>query len=352
MPEPHGHGSFRPTRRGATGAAVASLRRKGLNDLIDGFEKNEILRGFHWRTLPLRDELAPDPCVGLVAAGPEYETSRMCCRNGKLGPPLSSPRHLRQPPIVEVVCGFVFEPVAGLDAVATGLYWHRCRPEYPTKQIQPAVGGPAIGFGVAPMRTWLISKDGDHVLQVQQDRFYFNWKRVGNGEYPHFNTYGDRKGVLDRSLEEFDGFARFCESELGRRPVTRSLELAKVDRLDHGKHWRDLADLGVALPAVASVGAVASSAQPVIQVSMFEERGDREVHVSVSNAIVTEAFTRAVQMETRVVARSFRDQRETFASLNVLANDLFLSSCQNPRPPDSEGSNDDTVCIRARCTAH
>ena len=26
--------------------------------LIDGFEKNEILRGFHWRTLPLRDEAA------------------------------------------------------------------------------------------------------------------------------------------------------------------------------------------------------------------------------------------------------------------------------------------------------
>ncbi len=258
------------------------------------------------------------------APKPEYETSRTCRRSGKLGPPLTSPRHLREPPIVEVVCGFVFEPVAGLDAVATGLYWHGRRPEYPTKQLQPAVGGPAIGFGVAPMRTWLISKGGDHVLQVQQDRFYFNWKRVGDGEYPHFNTYGDRKGVLDRCLEEFEGFASFCESELGRRPLTRSLELAKVDRLDHGKHWSDLADLGIALPAVAAVRGVTASAQPVIQVTMFEERGDREVHVSVSNAIMTETFTRAVQIETRVVARSFRDQRETFGSLNALANELFF----------------------------
>ena len=29
-----------------------------LDVLIDGFEKNEVLRGFHWRTLPARDETA------------------------------------------------------------------------------------------------------------------------------------------------------------------------------------------------------------------------------------------------------------------------------------------------------
>lgn len=29
-----------------------------LDVLVDGFEKNETLRGFHWRTLPLRDENA------------------------------------------------------------------------------------------------------------------------------------------------------------------------------------------------------------------------------------------------------------------------------------------------------
>jgi hypothetical protein len=27
-----------------------------LDILVDGFEKNEVLGGFHWRTLPLRDE--------------------------------------------------------------------------------------------------------------------------------------------------------------------------------------------------------------------------------------------------------------------------------------------------------
>jgi hypothetical protein len=29
-----------------------------LDVLVDGFEKNEVMRGFHWRTLPMRDELA------------------------------------------------------------------------------------------------------------------------------------------------------------------------------------------------------------------------------------------------------------------------------------------------------
>jgi hypothetical protein len=39
-----------------------------LDILVDGFEKNEIMRGFHWRDLPLPDESAAARKFGALAA--------------------------------------------------------------------------------------------------------------------------------------------------------------------------------------------------------------------------------------------------------------------------------------------
>jgi hypothetical protein len=44
-------------------AVTKSQDRSGvslLDLLIDGFEKNEVLEGFHWRTLPMPDELSAE----------------------------------------------------------------------------------------------------------------------------------------------------------------------------------------------------------------------------------------------------------------------------------------------------
>ncbi|MBI2390491.1 MAG: TIGR04255 family protein [Deltaproteobacteria bacterium] len=231
-------------------------------------------------------------------------------------------KHLREPPIVEVVCGFSFDAMAVLDPVAIGLYWHRRRQDFPAKQLHPAVGqAPGIVLGLGPLRTWLVSENGEHVVQVQQDRFYFNWRGRG-ARYPHFNTYEER-GVLDRCLDEFVQFSAFCQEELGKRPAPTGLELAKIDMLEQGRHWSDFTDLGRVVPALSGLRSVLQSPQPVLQMQMFEARGDREIHVQINNAVVTSTFVRGVQIETRIVASSSGEPRSTFSELNEMANATF-----------------------------
>ena len=113
---------------------------------------------------------------------------------------------LKDPPIVEVVCGFFFPALAGLDPILIGKYWaeHKEAHGYPKRQLQPPVAdrpGFFLGDGVGPLRSWLVSGTDEYLLQIQPDRFYFNWRKR-EGAYPHFNDYEPTKGVLSRSLLE------------------------------------------------------------------------------------------------------------------------------------------------------
>lgn len=239
-----------------------------------------------------------------------------------MGTPVAERKHLKDPPIVEVVCGFVFEPVPGLDPVAVGLFWDSLRAEYPTKQLHPAVGmPPGLAIGLGPIRTWLVNGDGEQLLQIQQDRFYFNWRK-GSAGYPHFHSY-ERPGVLRRCLSEFERFAAFCETSLGRRPRPTGIELSKIDHLLQGKHWRDFADLAQVVPALAAMGPLFASEYPVVQVQSFDVRDGREVHISMNNAVITPGFVRAMQIETRVVSPVGAGAEPTFEALNEIANAMF-----------------------------
>jgi uncharacterized protein (TIGR04255 family) len=236
------------------------------------------------------------------------------------------PSHLADPPLSEVVCGFVFEPIPGLDPVAIGSYWAERRAEYPTKQLQPPVvdrSTPPVIEGFGPIRTWLISAADEYVVQIQAERFYVNWRKRQE-RYPHFNTYGKEEGVLDRCLREWDLFARFCEGSLGRRPTPNRLELAKIDVLLQAKHWKDFEDLTRAVPMLAGTRHLLTSNEPIVQLRLFEKRDDLEVNVSLNNAILTSTFARGVQIETRIASPSSDSPRTTFQTLNTMANDLFF----------------------------
>ena len=118
-----------------------------------------------------------------------------------MGRPLGK---LEEPPITEVVCGVFFKPVAGLDPVALGGFWKPRQKEYPRREFKAPIApasaeGIELNFGpdLGPLRTWLISKDDVFIIQVQRDRFYLNW-RARQDEYPRFNDWDSKKGLLRR----------------------------------------------------------------------------------------------------------------------------------------------------------
>ncbi len=141
---------------------------------------------------------------------------------------------LKDPPIVEVVCGFFFSPLPGLDPLMVGKYWAEQKEKsgYKNRQLQPPVTDrPGLTFadGVAPVRSMLISDTDEYVLQIQPDRFYFNWRRREGHHYPHFNDYKEGEGVLTKGLREFAKLVDCCA-----RPQRRPRPLDTFRRTDAG----------------------------------------------------------------------------------------------------------------------
>ena len=88
-------------------------------------------------------------------------------------------------------------------------------------------------------RTWFIHEDENQIIQVQRDRFTFNWRKAkSNQQYPGFST------ILKR-FETF--YNRFCKilTELEVGTVTPSqYELTYIDQLFQGAGWNTLDGIG------------------------------------------------------------------------------------------------------------
>jgi uncharacterized protein (TIGR04255 family) len=236
---------------------------------------------------------------------------------------------LQSPPIVEVVCGFFFQPIGGLDPIMVGKYWSERKQHagYPKTQLHPPVAdraGVFFGDGVGPIRCWLIGEGDEYVLQIQPDRFYFNWRKRG-GEYPHFNDYGGNTGVLTRSLLEFQEFSAFLRTSLGHAPKPSRLELAKIDLIGNPTHWSSYSDLRVVLPILGKLPSIGE--EPAVNLFFGGEHDGCHLQLSVTNAVLGSEMSAAVQIETRVTAKDAgTEMRETFTKMNDLANKLFFET--------------------------
>ena len=97
------------------------------------------------------------------------------------------------------------EPVAG-DAVMLGKFWPRVQTDYPNVEPQvplppmgeqfEAPGAPTVSFQLMerrPSRYWLLNPDGTELVQVQPDRFAYNWrKELTDAVYPRYQHVRDR----------------------------------------------------------------------------------------------------------------------------------------------------------------
>lgn len=228
---------------------------------------------------------------------------------------------LKNPPIVEVVCGFVFDELSAMDPMLVGQFWSRKRADYPKHDVRPPVRQPgfAILEGIGPIRSWFISKGDESVIQIQPDRFYFNWRRQGD-EYPRFGDHDGREGVLAHALTEYGQFAAYCVEELGQPPALRGLELAKIDLVPYANEE----ELGQLVPSITSFRTWTKTASPDFNIQVAERSGDTELVVLMSNAVVTPDLSAAIRVETRASRPvTNEDPKQSFKQMNVLLNETF-----------------------------
>jgi len=139
-----------------------------------------------------------------------------------------------------------FEPIAGLTTAHVGLLWQRYRgrlslieerpPLLPQSEHFGPPSPPRVSVAIedkppAP-RVWFLNEQKTELVQVQNDRFGHNWRKVGWGQaYPRYEN------IRDRFREEVSGFERFVNDEdLGTLSVNQC-ELTYVNHIGRSETW-------------------------------------------------------------------------------------------------------------------
>lgn len=153
----------------------------------------------------------------------------------------------KKPPVIEVVCGITFEKIKHFKATHLGLFWQELRHEYPNCQHAHPLGfpgGPDQSIDMLPLpRMWFINKDTSGLIQLQNDRFLYNWRKIrDNNPYPR---YCEIIKVFKANLEIFNSFLEKEELE-PIKPI--ELELSYVNHIVKGEGWESFAKIHDVLP--------------------------------------------------------------------------------------------------------
>lgn len=126
------------------------------------------------------------------------------------------------PPVVEVSVSLQFTEIEGLNTAHLGLVWQKFRREFPRVETQPPLPRILEPDRIEPPvpvtlelkkapplpRMWFISGDGTRLVQIQGDRFAFNWRRLDPSErYPRYDQ------IRSAFLRNLGAFAQFLKEE-------------------------------------------------------------------------------------------------------------------------------------------
>jgi uncharacterized protein (TIGR04255 family) len=163
-------------------------------------------------------------------------------------------RNYVAPPIIEVVYGLTFEAITQMLAPHIGLLWERYRPEFVSCQEAPQIiahiekpGGVTTLADVTELpslpRVQFRNGRCDAMIQIQRDRFHYNWQRVSeDDDYPHFTALYE---LYETKLSDFRRFV--AELDLGSITPT-SYELTYVNHIPAGNVWTSVEEVGRVFP--------------------------------------------------------------------------------------------------------
>lgn len=159
----------------------------------------------------------------------------------------------KKPPVSEVVLGVQFNKLARLDSLQMGGLWEKFRNEYPNNKSMPSLDQkieefelserPGIKFSVEhepPMpRYWLENKAHTELIQLQNDRFIFNWKQTeAHEQYPRYEK------VRAKFRKHFKTFSSFVKDRDLGEIVPNQCEVTYVNMLMAGDGWSSHGQFG------------------------------------------------------------------------------------------------------------
>ena len=157
------------------------------------------------------------------------------------------------PPVEETAFSIQFAPISKFGIPHFGLYWEHIRNEFGRFEVQPPISREieqfetfarqktriGLQFVTEPdVRCWFLDESGNRLIQIQRDRFAYNWRRVtGEETYPRYPEA--RETIQTHWLR----FLAFLESEDLDQPEVNQCEITYVNHIEIGSGWQNYAEL-------------------------------------------------------------------------------------------------------------
>ena len=205
---------------------------------------------------------------------------------------------LESPPLIETILGVQFTPIVGFTSGHFGWYWREfLGPDWvKTAEVPPLVdqfesfGERAWKLPIAKLklmdsmpadRLQIINSEDDHVIQIQNTRFLYNWRKRGS-TYPRF------KILFPEFTSSLDGFRAFLQTARLNDIIPNQWEVTYVNHVPRGELWSSLDDWQRIFPDLSPRFSGSSQETRLESVSgewhfeIMPERG--RLHVSVQHA--------------------------------------------------------------------
>lgn len=144
--------------------------------------------------------------------------------------------HFSNPPISEVVCGVEFN-APEFSSVHFGQYWQKINDKYPEYFDLPPLGDSIISGLPTLRRVWFKSPSTNQLIQLQSDRFFYNWRREDTKE-----QYSRFENIYANFIEEWNFFNQWWSS-ISEAPIfIRRYELTYLNQLDSNFGWSSTED--------------------------------------------------------------------------------------------------------------
>lgn len=204
----------------------------------------------------------------------------------------------QNPPLIETATSVQFNPLPLLGNAMLAVFWDRhLRKEYPKPRdagpIEPQVEvftgvppprpQPVLRFGPHPAARLMLASEDDHwMVQIQNGRIVFNWRKLGTADYPRWS------GTLPKFNEAYLGLKTFVQQEKLGSIQPDQWEVTYANHLVKGADWERPADWPDLLPGLLGRARFTDdlrveSAGGILHLEIVPQRG--RLHVDLSHGL-------------------------------------------------------------------
>lgn len=190
-----------------------------------------------------------------------------------------------KPPIIEVVLGLGLNH-SHFDASYFGRYYQLIKNEYFHVTNQPPIAPPNVSNAVDLIsihpRVWFETEDREKLIQLQPDRFHFNWRK----QHQQSQVYPSFEKIYRDFQIEYDRYFEWLKSEgFWQDNLVNRFELTYINHLELNDLWKNVKDIGNLITVFNGMQDITKATLRSLQLNTINELNEKErkIFISIKN---------------------------------------------------------------------